>query len=100
MDTQPSIRPFANGSQFADWTGCNCDRCTKGAHLLGPDDWPTCEIELALGEAYLGDGKVTADIARRMGQTEHEGRYVWPCGEANWTEEWKAEYLKRKAGQT
>lgn len=46
-----NVRPFDSGSQFSDWTGCNCDRCEKGAHRLAPEDWPTCEIEAALNYA-------------------------------------------------
>ena len=93
------VRPFDTGSQFADWSGCNCERCTKGAHKLGADALPTCEIELSIGEAYFDDGRVGADIAERMGYTENKGRYVWPCNEVIWTEEWKAEFEKKKAAR-
>lgn len=91
------LRPFGSGSQYSDWTGCNCDRCEKGARLLGPDAWPTCEIEAALIESYVGDGKVDEAIAERMGHTDNADSYVWPCNEVVWTEEWKAEYQRRKA---
>lgn len=94
--TNERVRPFSSGSQFADWSGCNCDRCDKGVHSLGPEAWPTCEIEIALYNAYGDDGSVPADIANRMGHTEHKGEYVWPCNEVVWTEEWKAEYQRRK----
>lgn len=93
---QQRVRPFFSGSQYGDWTSGNCDRCTKGAHRLGPDALPTCEIELALGEAYFGDGKVDADIAQRMGVTTSGVTYGWPCSEVEWTEEWKAEYLEKQ----
>lgn len=96
-DTTERVRPFSNGSQYSDWSGCNCERCTKGAHMLGFDALPTCEIELSIGEAYLGDGRVSADIAERMGYTANTSRYVWPCNEVEWTEDWKAEFEKRKA---
>jgi len=88
---QQDIHPFYSGSQYADWTICNCARCSKGAHLLGPDALPTCEIELALGEAYILDGKVNAEIARRMGYAAEGWAYTWQCHEVNWTDEWKAE---------
>jgi hypothetical protein len=88
------MRPFSCGSQFADWTSSNCDRCTKAADDK-LDGQAACTIELALWNAYFGSGEVTPDIARRMGATpENEGRYVWPCGEVEWTEEWKAEYRR------
>jgi len=79
------MRPFSCGSQYGDWTSANCERCTKAAEGYA---WPTCEIEAALCEAYCGDGEITDRIAARMG--ESKGRYNWPCGEVEWTEEWKA----------
>lgn len=90
------IQPFYCGSQYADWTSNNCDRCTKGANLLRSDALPTCEIELALLDAYIGDGEVSADIAQRMGYTDDGLAYTWPCGEVVWTDEWKAEYLRKQ----
>lgn len=93
------IQPFYCGSQYGDWTSSNCDRCKKGANRLGPDALPTCEIELALGEAYILSGNVTADIAQRMGYTDDGMAYTWPCGEVEWTDEWKAEYSRRNGAQ-
>lgn len=77
------IRIFSNGSQFADWEASNCQRCKKWA---GWDKLPTCEIDVALGEAYLGDGTVSQEIATRAGYDAE--KYVWCCGEVEWTEEW------------
>ena len=73
----PGIKPFACGTQFGDWTTANCERCTKGA---SPGKWPTCTIETALLEAYFDNGRITEDIARRMGW-EPGNRYNWRCGE-------------------
>lgn len=81
------MRPFGCGTQFADWESANCARCKKGTF----DDlgtWPTCPIQAALVEAYWADGHITDEIADRMARSK--GRYNWPCGEAEWTEEWKA----------
>ena len=80
---EPGVRPFSNGTQFADWTGWNCDLCRKGEN---PDAIPDCDIALALGEGYWGDGTVTPEIARRMGYYEAhaEGEYPaynWRCPE-------------------
>jgi hypothetical protein len=71
------IRPFSNGTQYADWYENNCRSCTKRA----PDDGTnvTCEIELALIEAYLDTGRIPLPIADRMGRSD--GRYTWPCME-------------------
>ena len=91
------IRIFSSGSQYGDWVGSNCERCTK----YDVNDLPTCEIDEAIGMAYMGDGMVTPEIAHRAGYTpENQGRYVWPCTEVVWTEEWKAEYAVRKAAQS
>jgi hypothetical protein len=92
----PTIRPFGDGTQFADWTECNCNRCTKGVHRLADDAWPTCELEAALTTACFDTGEITLDIAKRIGMRDGEERYVWPCNEVEWTEEWKAEYHRRK----
>lgn len=82
------MRPFHCGTQFADWEEANCFRCKKGT-LNDPSVWPTCPIQVALIEAYLSDGCIADAIADRM--TRSEGCYNWPCGEVEWTEEWKAE---------
>lgn len=81
------IRPFSNGTQYGDWTSVNCERCAKGAnYTVGPDEWPGCEIEAALIEGYIGDGTVSSEIAERMHY--QPGKYVWQCGEVEWTQQW------------
>jgi methylphosphotriester-DNA--protein-cysteine methyltransferase len=83
-----SVRIFSNGTQAMDWECANCERCKK--HL--PDgQWPTCEIAAALAEAAMDDGTVSPEIAERAGHSSDEMRYNWPCGEVEWTEEWKKE---------
>ncbi len=91
------VSPFSNGSQYMDWQGCNCERCVKSVSVwdVGGDATPTCEIELALMEAEISDGEVTQEIAQRMGYEGVAARYVWPCTEVEWTEEWKAEWFRR-----
>lgn len=81
--TLQMIRPFANGTQFADWSAANCDRCRKGIDNIGqPGDWPICDIESALTYAYIGDGMVAPEIARRMGRSNgYLQEYVWACTE-------------------
>lgn len=81
------LRPFANGSQFADWQSCNCDRCTKSGDA-GEIGSSQCEIFEALWNADMDQGQVSEDIARRMGLIGNETRYVWPCTEVEWTQAW------------
>ena len=72
------IRPFSTGTQYIDWQDANCCRCQRG----GEDGQGVgCEIADALGEACIGDGEVSEDIARRMGHTLFPDYYNWPCTE-------------------
>lgn len=85
-DPPGRVRLFSNGSQWADWQASNCERCTKGA--LDADGWAvTCPLLNLLFDAECGDGTVSEDAAARCGYTDHQGAYVWPCGEVEWTEE-------------
>lgn len=88
-----TIRPFSNGSQFADWAASNCERCNKYCIHASKG---ACEIDFAVGMAYLADGSVTVDIAKRMGYLDNTGEYNWQCNEVDWREEWKAKVLARR----
>jgi len=79
------IRPFSNGTQWLDWEASNCDRCTK---------LDKCELRDALNVAYYGDGSVPTEIGARLAYTAD--KYIWQCGEVEWTEEWKSEFLARQ----
>jgi len=92
MDAE-RIRPFYCGSQAADWFASNCGRCAKS--LYDASSIPLCDIERALQVAEDGDGIVSIDIAVRMGVAID--RLVWRCGEWEASEEWKVEFLRRKA---
>ncbi len=83
---QNLIRPFSNGTQYADWLAHNCDQCRKGIDNVGqPGDWPICDIESALTYAYGGDGHVEPEIARRMGHKNGMPQaYVWSCTELDY----------------
>lgn len=74
---------FSNGSQYADWQASNCERCKKIEQ---------CEIWFALDDALWDDGTVSQEIAKRAGYDAD--RYLWPCGEVEWTEEWKTEHKR------
>lgn len=85
---------FSSGSQYGDWYDSNCGRCKKS----DINDLPTCDIDEALGMALFDDGKVTPEIALRAGvNAETAGRYIWPCSEVDWTEDWKAEFRASEA---
>ena len=97
-------QPFSCGTQGGDWRSANCDRCTKswennggpeGSNAHGP-----CEIDNALADAFMDDGSVSENIARRMGYLDHKGRFQWMCPEVEWTPEWIAESERRKAAQS
>ena len=96
MTTEIRFRPFANGGQYMDWQGSNCERCTKSTLDATGCYAVNCEILEALLDAACGGGTVSADIGARMGTSAGETRYVWQCGEVEWTEEWKEQYARRK----
>jgi hypothetical protein len=76
------VRPFYCGSQYTDWTDANCCRCRRQ-----PADWEdysvplACPIMAALSAAACDDGRVDADIARRMGYTGEPVCNIWQCAE-------------------
>ena len=92
IEQHATIRPFDSGSQYVDWTACNCDRCTKSTYNEAKTP---CDLEYALLAACFGDGEITADIAQRCGLNDNAGGYVWPCTEVEWTVAWQEEYKRR-----
>ena len=68
------MRPFSNGSEYVWWRGENCHHCAK----FNPEKHDgQCEIDGALGAAYIGSGHVSEEIARRLGAGEPgEYRFV------------------------
>lgn len=76
--------PFYCGTQGADWELANCDNCKKGGRYTDEKqmDWVwLCDIQKAKDEAYMGDGSVSNDIARRMGYDDGANLHNWPCTE-------------------
>ena len=94
-EKQERIRPFDNGIHLSGWQASNCQRCTK----FDVELTPVCDIDYALLDAYMFDGTVSPEIAERMGAVGHN-KYVWQCGEVEWTEEWKAEVIQRQGDRT
>lgn len=83
------VRPFSCGSQYGDWRSRNCYRCVKSYENTKPepkDGMGPCDIDNAVGMAYIGSGSVTPEIAKRMGYSgENEGAYGWDCPERELT---------------
>lgn len=68
---------FSNGSQHMDWTDRNCCRCAKDVQEGKP---VTCELQIAMGEAFFGDGSVPTAMAKRLGYSDPLA-YTWDCAE-------------------
>ncbi len=88
------IRPFSSGSQFADWEASNCERCTK--YFDEEHGEFRCPWQEALITALFDTGEITDNVAAGIGadKVENRARYVWQCASVDWTEEWKAEYMR------
>lgn len=83
-DQEAQVRPFCNGSQYGDWRDRNCFRCVKSYERMEPkptDGMGPCEIDNAVGLAYIGSGSVTPAIAKRMGWNHDKPFYGWDCPE-------------------
>lgn len=72
------IHLFSNGTQSMDWMASNCDRCTKAGDISERGS-SKCELFEAIGDAGASDGRVSAEMAARLGYAET--RYVWMCPE-------------------
>ena len=71
------IRPFYCGTQKADWACRNCYQCKKG-YDDDKMEW-NCDLELAIDTAFMEDGTVSAETAKRMGYTDKS--LLWDCPE-------------------
>lgn len=55
------------------WRARNCHHCAK----FNTERYDgACEIDGAIVAAYIGNGRVTEEIARRMGQLAHDGIHL------------------------
>ena len=75
------VIPFYCGTQYLDWTMCNCEsHCSKAKYNeYDVIDSETCDILKAINAAYFDDGAIDAEIAKRMGYDSR--RHNWPCPE-------------------
>jgi hypothetical protein len=84
-----------------DWKCYNCDFCTK--RYTDAEKW-RCDLEKLIDEAYMDDGSVSAETAKRMGEPEDCRVYNWRCPEfvEDKQERARVEELKRdrKAAKT
>ena len=64
------MTPFSNGSEYHDWIGDNCIRCTKV---------DACDIADALADACCGSGEINKDISLRANRLP--GQRGLPCSE-------------------
>lgn len=80
FDPQPDdVRPFHCGTQYMDWKVRNCETCARQSDPDEMLDEMPCDIERALVEACLSDGRIPLAIANRM-HPRRDG-YGWPCME-------------------
>lgn len=91
-----TVRPFSSGTQYLDWERANCGRCKKAASL---EDFHAgkfqCDIEKELAYGTVGDGTISDEIAARL-KIDKEA-YIWPCGEWEVSEAWKAQALRSQS---
>lgn len=71
------VTPFSNGDEFGSWDSANCAKCKKG--YVNNGDKYVCELDEAVGLAYVGDGKITTEQAKRIGR--ESGDRQWRCTE-------------------
>lgn len=72
---------FSCGTQYADWIFNNCETCKKGYDY--ENDEYRCDIQKELDFAYISDGMIDYEIAKRMGyfKAKKKGLYIWRCPE-------------------
>lgn len=81
------VIPFSNGTEYQCWNDYNCARCKKyNVDDSGMVVEPVCQIDEALLESMFGDGKISKEMADRMGlenrRSENGGFYLyWRCNE-------------------
>lgn len=85
--SEERVIPFSNGTEYMCWNEYNCCHCKKyHADDSGMVIEPVCQIDEALVESMFGDGKVSREMADRMGlknrRSEDGGFYLyWRCNE-------------------
>ena len=66
-----SKQPFSNGLEYAGFQYSCCERCAKGDDYREQTVWtkdtvPKCDIEYALGVAYMTTGEITDEMYQRL----------------------------------
>lgn len=89
---------FSNGTEYRDWEDANCYRCRKSGCERGDLDeyqWGKCELQDAVVNTALYDGRIPLRIMARFGGTATSALYdvapICPEREAFDPPRWKAE---------
>ncbi len=61
------ITPFSNGTEFMWWTDRNCDHCQRYENESTKIEDAGCPLIFSIELASVTDGKITLDIAQRIG---------------------------------
>lgn len=66
-----TYQPFSNGSEFVCWSARNCDQCNKGydeksKSKIGGVRGFKCDLEHAIGLAYMESGGITKEFYDRF----------------------------------
>ena len=70
-------KPFAIGSQYAEWTTKNCGSCKKGYDEKRNKF--RCDYECTLAYAYCDDGQITEEMAKSIGYLDNKDCIIWEC---------------------
>lgn len=62
-----------------DWKCFNCGYCTK-RYDEAKSTW-RCDLEKVIDASYMGDGSMSAETAKRMGQPNDCRVHNWRCPE-------------------
>lgn len=77
---EEKITPFNNGAEFWLWTDKNCDCCAKYENQSSNIEGSDCPLLSSIKLAIVRDGKITLDIAKRIG-LDQNGNLLNKCRE-------------------
>lgn len=77
--SEQRVSLFANGSEYMMWMELNCYRCKKFGEFM--QDMEVCAIDYHIGYAFITDGTIPHEIAKRMGRLDHPVNEIFQCHE-------------------